>query len=229
MEKSKINKLARELFIETVKLEYSYKFTWMGRPIIQYPQDLISMQEIIWRVKPELIIETGIAHGGSLIYYASLLELLSISGHGDGSVLGVDVDIREHNYNEIVAHPMFKRITMIKGSSVDSKIIKQVKKAAEAKTTIVILDSNHTHDHVLAELEAYANLASVGSYCVVFDTVIEDLPKEICSNRKWGPGNSPKTAVQKFLKTNNNFEVDKTIQDKLLLTVAPDGYLKRKK
>lgn len=224
----KINNLTHQLFLETVKINYSYKFSWMGRPIIQYPQDLLAMQEIIWEGKPDLIIEAGIAHGGSLIFYASLLELLSVSGYGDGSVLGIDVDIRKHNHDEIEAHPMFKRIDMLQGSSIDPDIIKQVNKRAKGKTNIlVVLDSNHTHDHVLAELEAYANLTSIGSYCVVFDTVIEDLPAELCSDRPWGPGDNPKTAVWKFLENNNNFEIDKTIQDKLLLTVAPDGYLKR--
>ena len=225
-----ISSISKQFFTETVKRKYSYDFSWMGRQVIQYPQDLIAMQEIIWEVKPDLIIETGIAHGGSLIYYASLLELISTSGFGEGSVLGIDVDIRKHNRDAIENHPMFKRIEMIQGSSIDPIAVKQVMDKSKDKTNIlVVLDSNHTHDHVLAELEIYAKLVSVNSYCVVFDTVIEDLPSDLSVDRPWGPSDNPKTAVWKFLESNNNFKIDEKIQDKLLVTVAPDGYLKRVK
>jgi cephalosporin hydroxylase len=211
--------------------KYSYNFSWLGRPIIQYPQDMIAMQEIIWAVQPDLIIETGIAHGGSLIFSASLLELnAACGGPRDAEVLGVDIDIRAHNRAAIEAHPMFKRITMIEGSSIAPEIIAQVKaKAAGKQRVLVCLDSNHTHAHVLAELEAYAPLTSVGSYCVVFDTVIEDMPAELFPDRPWGPGNNPKTAVWDYLKTHPEFEIDRSIQHKLLITVAPDGYLQRVK
>ncbi len=204
--------------------QYSYNFSWMGRPIIQYPQDMIAMQEIIWRIKPDLIIETGIAHGGSLIYYASLLELI-----GSGEVLGIDIDIREHNRKEIESHPMFKRIKMIQGSSIDETTINQVKEYAEGKNKIiVVLDSNHTHDHVIKELKLYSPLVSLNSYIVVFDTIVEDLPEGYFSQaRPWGIGNNPKTAAQEFLKNNEDFIVDKTIDNKLLISVAPSGYLKR--
>jgi cephalosporin hydroxylase len=229
LNKKEINHLAQEFFTEATKQRYSYNFTWMGRPIIQYPQDIVAMQEIIWKVKPDLIIETGIAHGGSLIFYASMLELLSISGFGEGSVLGIDIDIREHNRIEIEAHAMFKRIDMIEGSSVDGDIINKVKGFAKDKTNILlVLDSNHTHDHVLAELVAFAPLVSSGSYCVVFDSVIEDLPNELHGDRPWGVGNNPKTALWKYLENNTEFIIDREIHDKLLITVAPDGYLKRK-
>lgn len=218
---------SQAFMISTIDAKYSYNFSWMGRPIIQYPQDMIAMQEIIWDIKPELIIETGVAHGGSLIFYASLLELLSISGCGEGKVLGIDIDIREHNRKEIEAHPMFKRINMIQGSSIASEIIEQVKAQAKGKERIlVVLDSNHTHDHVLDELKAYAPLVSVGSYCVVFDTVVEDLPADFFPDRPWSKGNNPKTAVREFLKANDRFVIDKDMENKLLITVAPDGYLK---
>ena len=209
--------------------KYSYNFSWLGRPIIQYPQDIVAMQEIIWSVQPDLIIETGIAHGGSLIFSASMLELnAACGGPPDAEVLGVDIDIRAHNRVAIEAHPMFKRITMIEGSSIAPEIIAQVKaKAAGKQRVLVCLDSMHTHEHVLAELEAYAPLTSVGSYCVVFDTVIEDMPADLFPDRPWGPGNNPKTAVWEYLKTHPEFEIDKSIQHKLLITVAPDGYLKR--
>ena len=209
--------------------KYSYNFSWLGRPIIQYPQDIVAMQEIIWRVNPDLIIETGIAHGGSLIFSASMLELnAACGGPQNAEVLGVDIDIRAHNREAIEAHPMFKRISMIQGSSIAPEIIEQVKAKASGKQRVLVcLDSNHTHDHVLAELQGYARLTSVGSYCVVFDTIIEDMPDEMFPDRPWGPGNNPKTAVWEWLKTNTEFEIDKQTDYKLLISVAPDGYLKR--
>ncbi len=208
--------------------KYSYNFSWLGRPIIQYPQDMVAMQEIIWTVQPELIIETGIAHGGSLIFYASMLELVASCTGVQGTVLGVDIDIRAHNRAAIEAHPMARRIQMLQGSSIAPDIVAQVCAAAEGKSrALIVLDSNHTHDHVLAELEAYAPLTTVGSYCVVFDTVVEDMPKELSGDRPWGPGNNPKTAVRAYLREHPEFEVDHAMQDKLLVTVAPHGYLKR--
>lgn len=208
---------------------YTYNFRWMGRPIIQTPQDMIAMQELIWSIQPDLIIETGIAHGGSLIFSASMLELnAACGGPKDARVLGVDIDIRAHNREAIEAHPMFKRISMIQGSSIAPETIEQVKIAAAGKQRVLVcLDSNHTHDHVLAELRAYAPLTSVGSYCVVFDTLIEDLPASLFPARPWGPGNNPKTAVWEYLKTHPEFDIDKQIDHKLLISVAPDGYLRR--
>lgn len=203
---------------------YSYNFSWMGRPIIQYPQDMIAMQELIWQLKPDLIIETGIAHGGSLIYYASLLELI-----GNGEVLGIDIDIREHNRREIEAHPMFKRIKMMQGSAIDESLVSEVAKHTEGKQTVMVcLDSNHTHEHVLRELELYSPFVTEGSYLVVFDTIVEDMPKG-AYDRPWDVGNNPKTAVRAFLKTTDAFEIDRQIDNKLLISVAPEGYLKRVK
>ena len=195
----------------------------MGRPIIQYPQDMIAMQEIIWELKPDLIIETGIAHGGSLIYYASLLELI-----GKGEVLGIDIDIRQHNRAEIEAHPMFKRIKMLEGSSISQEMIGKVAAIAAGKQTVlVVLDSNHTHDHVLKELELYAPFVTLNSYLVAFDTIVEDLPNDYMPGRPWRQGNNPKTAVWEFIKSHPEFEIDKRIDNKLLISVGPDGYLKR--
>ena len=234
-----LRKIASEWLALANAKKYSYHFEWQGRPIIQYPQDIVALQELIWNVKPDLIIETGIAHGGSLILSASMLALLDMyeamaASHitdirsSKRKVLGVDIDIRAHNKQAIEAHPLSSRIQMIQGSSISPAIIEQVKSiAAEYETVLVILDSNHTHDHVLAELEAYALLTSVGSYCVVFDTVIEDMSKEMFPDRAWGPSNNPKTAVWKYLETHKEFEIDKSIPYKLLITVAPDGYLKR--
>ena len=210
--------------IRSMELKYAYNFSWMGRPIIQHPQDMIAMQELFWKVQPDLLIETGIAHGGSVIYYASLMELLG----GDGHVLGIDIDIRQHNRNEIEKHPMFKRITMFEGSSLDSEMVSKVAEFSKKyKRIMLTLDSNHTHDHVLNELRFYTPLVTPGSYCVVFDTVVEDMPKGSYSDRPWDKGNNPKTAVWEFLKTNSDFEIDREIENKLLITVAPEGYLKR--
>jgi cephalosporin hydroxylase len=221
-----LRKAAKEFNTESNKAQYSYNFSWMGRPIIQYPQDMIAMQEIIWDIKPDLIIETGIAHGGSLIYYASLLELI-----GKGEVLGIDIDIRKHNKAEIEKHPMFKRITMIEGSSIENSTVEQVKKFAQHKEKIIVcLDSNHTHEHVLKELELYAPFVSLNSYVVVFDTIIEDLPEGyFYQKRPWGVSNNPRTAVDEFLKLHDEFVVDETIDNKLLISVTPHGYLKRVK
>lgn len=209
--------------------QYSYNFSWLGRPIIQYPQDMVAMQEIIWNVQPDLIIETGIAHGGSLIFSASMLELNAVcGGPANAMVLGVDIDIREHNRIAIEAHPMNKRIAMIEGSSIAPEIVARVKEMAAGKQRVLVcLDSNHTHEHVFEELQAYASLTSVGSYCVVFDTVVEDTADACPVDRPWGKGNNPKTAVWKYLESHPEFEVDKEIQNKVLITVAPDGYLKR--
>ncbi len=214
--------LARDFFNESARHKYSYHFSWMGRPIIQLPQDMMAMQELIWNIKPDLVIECGIAHGGSIIYYASLLEL---QGHGE--VLGIDRDIRPHNRQAIESHPMFKRISMIEGSSVDLGVVEQVRALAEGKKVILVLDSNHTHEHVLEELRLYAPLVSVGSYCVVMDTVVEDMPADAFPDRPWGPGDNPKTAVWAYLEENGDFEIDQQMNDKLLISVAPDGYLRR--
>jgi cephalosporin hydroxylase len=215
--------LSNEWLVESCKLRYSYNFTWLGRPIIQFPQDILAMQELIWQVKPDLIVETGIAHGGSLVFYASLLHLLD----NGGRVLGIDIDIREHNRAAIEAHPMSKHIDMIEGSSVDSSIVSQVLERANGKKKILVtLDSNHTHEHVLQELQLYSPLVSKESYLVVFDTVVEDMPSDFFPDRHWGKGDNPKTAVHEFLLSNDRFEIDHDLEYKLLITVAPDGYLK---
>jgi cephalosporin hydroxylase len=219
--------------------KYMYNFKWMGRPIIQTPIDMVAMQELIWQVKPDLIIETGIAHGGSLILSASMLAMIDYCEAAEGGitldpkashrrVLGLDIDIRAHNRVAIEAHPLAHKIDMIQGSSIAPDIIAQVHEYAKGYERILVcLDSNHTHEHVLAELAAYASLVSPGSYCVVFDTIIEDMPDDMFPDRPWGPGDNPKTAVWEYLKTHTEFEIDKSIQHKLLITVAPDGYLKR--
>ncbi len=208
---------------ELVKAKNSYNYHWLGIPIIQIPQDLMAMQELIWEIKPDFIVETGIAHGGSLIFYASMLQLV-----GKGRVIGIDIDIRPHNRAEIERHPLSRRITMIEGSSTSTKTVEEVRRIIGAdKKVIVCLDSNHTHDHVLKELELYTPLVSKHSYCIVYDTGIEDMDVEGEDDRPWGKGNNPKTAVFEFLKHHSNFKIDDDIHTKLLITAAPDGYLYR--
>lgn len=230
---------AHTFTVESARAKYMYNFAWLGRPIIQYPQDMVAVEEIVWQVKPDLIIETGIAHGGSLVYSASLLALLDLCeaieagttldpGCSKRRVIGIDIDIRAHNRAAVEAHPLASRIEMIQGSSIAADVVEQVRRRAQGfKRVLVCLDSNHTHDHVFAELEAYAPLTSMGSYCIVFDTVVEDVPKDLYPDRPWGPGDNPKTAVHQYLKSHPEFAIDRSIQDKLLITVAPDGFLRR--
>jgi cephalosporin hydroxylase len=236
---------------ESIKKNYAQNFTWMERPIIQVPQDTYAIQELIWKCKPDLIVETGVAHGGSLILSASMLALLDYCDAVESNVLfdpkvgkrkvvGIDIDIREHNRSAIESHPMSHKIELIEGSSISPDIINQVKDiAGDYKKILIFLDSNHTHDHVLAELEAYAPLISMGSYCVVWDTGVEDLPEDFCNDRPWGKGNNPKTAVWKYLdilneegriakdETELKLVIDKNIEHKIAITAAPDGFLKR--
>lgn len=222
--------------VTSSKLKYSYHFEWLGRPIIQFPQDIVALQEIIWSTKPDLIIETGIAHGGSLILNASMLALLDLIDIESGKVverprkvLGIDIDIRDHNREAINAHPLANRIEMLEGSSTSEVIVNQIKNFAKTYSRVmVILDSNHTHEHVLTELDIYSQLVTAGQYLIVFDTVIEYFPDGSFLDRDWGKGNNPLTAVQKFISENKNFYVDTQLEHKLLVTVAPSGFLVRK-
>jgi len=213
---------------------YTYGFSWLGRPIIQLPQDIVAFQELITAIDPQLILETGIAHGGSLVLSASLLCMQDIMHGRDprtstSKVIGVDIDIRPHDRKAFDEHPLRFKMELIEGSSIDPAIIQQVCRHANGVDRVLVsLDSNHTHEHVLAELNAYADLVSVGSYCIVFDTAIEDLPAGSFPDRPWDVGNNPKTAVHEWLKQHPEFEIDKRIDDKLLISVAPDGYLRRK-
>ena len=231
---STLGEAAQAFTLASLRHKYSYNWFWLGRPIIQYPQDIVAFQEIVASVKPDLIIETGIAHGGSLVLSASMLCLLDVMEGLDPrksprKVVGVDIDIRPHNRKALDDHPLRFKMELIEGSAIDPTIINQVRShAVGIEKILVSLDSNHTHEHVLAELNAYADLASVGSYCIVFDTVIEDLPAGSFPDRPWDAGNNPKTAVNEWLKQHPGFEIDKEIDNKLLISVAPDGYLRRK-
>lgn len=235
----KLEKATQDWFTAANEARYSYNFQWLGRPIIQYPQDMVAVQELIWKIRPDVIVETGIAHGGSLILSASLLALLDLCDATEAGevldprqpkrrVIGIDIDIRAHNREAIEAHPMASRIDMIQGSSIAPEVVAQVRDAVgHANRVLVCLDSNHTHDHVLAELEGYGPMVTPGSYCIVFDTVIEDMPANMFLDRPWGPGDNPKSAVHAWLANHPEFEVDMGMDHKLLISVAPNGYLRR--
>ncbi|MFM8453542.1 MAG: cephalosporin hydroxylase family protein [Gammaproteobacteria bacterium] len=215
--------MGTQFLIEACKHQYSYNFDWLGLPIIQFPQDMVAVQEIIWKTKPDLIIETGVARGGSLILSASILQLLN----GDGRVIGIDIDIRPHNKKAIETHPLAHRIELIQGSSIDPAVLSKVGSFIQPKHKVmVILDSSHTKEHVLEELNLYENFVSPDCYLIVMDTVVDDMPEGAFPDRPWGKHSNPKQAVHEFLKTNTRFSIDKSIQNKLLITVAPDGYLK---
>jgi cephalosporin hydroxylase len=222
-ESKKLQNLGIDFLIQSCSFKYSYNFDWLGLPIIQFPQDMVAIQEIIWHTKPDVIIETGVARGGSLILSASILHLLN----GNGKVIGIDIDIRPHNREAIESHPLSFRIKLIQGSSIDNTVVEQVKKHIKPTDKVmVILDSNHTHSHVLKELELYSPLVSRECYLVVMDTVIDDMPDDCFPDRPWGKGDNPKIAVHEFLKASDRFEINEEIRNKLLITVAPDGYLK---
>jgi cephalosporin hydroxylase len=224
---AELKQLSLDWMLHADRYKYTYNFTWMGRPIIKYPQDIVIMQELIWNVRPDLIIETGIAHGGSIIFSSSMMELL---GNG-GKVIAVDIDIRKHNRAEIEKHPMMKNITMLEGSSVDEKIVQQIADYAKKfKKVMVVLDSNHSHEHVYRELEMYTPLVSMDSYILLPDTFVEFFPKGYVKDRPWDVGNNPYTAMEAFLKKTDQFVKDENVTNKLLITEAfGGGYLKRVK
>ncbi len=235
----KLSRTSKKWIAQSSIHKYSYHFSWMGRPIIQLPTDIMALQEIIWSTKPDIIIETGIAHGGSLCFSASMLSLLDladlkktstqhVSSKITRKVIGVDIDIRGHNQNALLSHPMADKIVMIEGSSIEKPIFKRIKKLIPSNSKVlVILDSNHTEKHVLEELRLYKELVTVGSYCIVCDTVVAQMADGFYKNRPWGINNNPKGAVEKFLKESPNFVVDEEIDNKLLLSMSPKGYLKR--
>jgi len=215
--------VTRDWFARASKHRYSYHFSWLGVPIIQFPQDLVALQEVIWKVRPDCIIETGVAHGGSLIFYASLLAAMG----SDARVIGIDIEIRPHNREAIEEHLLSSRIDLIVGSStVTSTFDAVVAKAGGSTNPLVILDSNHAYAHVSAELDLYSKLIRKDSYLVVLDTVVDDMPQSFSTDRPWGPNNGPKRAVREFLGRNDRFVIDEDYNSKLLITVAPDGYLR---
>ena len=228
-----LNKAANTFFLETVGSKYSYLFSWMGRPIIQYPQDILMVQELIFKTNPEFIIETGVAHGGSLTLSASMLALLDLRENilprdSKRKVIGIDLEIRKHNRIAIENHFLSNYIELIEGSSTDQNVINKINNLCPSShSTMVFLDSDHTEEHVLRELFLYSKFVTKGSYLIVFDTSIEFFKDINYERKKWSVGNNPRTAISKFLENNNDFEIDKSIDDKLLISVAKEGYLKR--
>lgn len=219
----KLNLERDSFFQNLVDAKYSYNFNWMGVPIIQMPGDLIVFQEIVNKVRPDVIVECGVARGGSILFWSSMLELF----HKVGIVIGVDIEIKTHT-QEAIKDSMFKhRIKLIEGDSTDVSTLNKVKSLIpKDKKVMIVLDSNHTESHVLKELDLYSQLVSTGSYLIVLDTVIEKLKPE--KNRPWGPGDNPMTAVEKFMKDKSNvFKQDFDLEYKSYLTVAPNGFYER--
>ncbi len=215
-----LRKQSLDFIVDSDKYGYGYQWTWLGLPFIQMPQDMIVTQEIIWATKPDVIIETGIAWGGSVVFYASLLQLL-----GKGEVVAVDLNLYDHVRDQIMSYPFSNRIHVYKGSSTDASIAAKMKAHVKpGQKVMVLLDSNHSHQHVLDELRIYAPLVTKGQYLVVSDTICEDIPKQEHRPRPWGPGDNPKTALRAYMKETDRFEIDRYTNDKLLLTYSPDGY-----
>ena len=208
--------------------KYVYSFAWMGRPIIQLPEDMIRLQEVIWDLKPDVLVETGVAHGGSLIFYASLFEAM-----GHGRVVGIDIEIRPHNREAIESHPMKKRIELLEGSSTAPEIVEQVKSMVKpGETVLVVLDSNHTKDHVLSELRAYGPLVSVGSYIVATDGVMEQVQGGPRTDSDWD-WNNPKAAAHAFVAEDSRFVIEEPtfpFNEGVVttrVTYWPDAFIKR--
>jgi len=222
-----LRKKSLEWMLHADKYKYTYNYSWMGRPIVKYPNDMLIQQELMWMLKPDLIIETGIAHGGSIIFSASMQKMMGI----DGEVVGIDIDIRPHNRKLIEEHPMYKNITMFEGNSTDKNFIKKIEEHVTGKKTVmVILDSLHSHQHVYLELQLYSKFVTLGSYCILPDTFIEFFPKGYYSkNRPWDVGDNPYTAMKQFINETDEFEVDKSLTNKAMITETIDGYLKRVK
>ncbi len=223
-EDSALKDAARDLLVRADRHNYSYQWSWLGLPIIQLPGDIVATQEVVWAARPTLIVETGVARGGSLILFASLMELM-----GEGRVVGVDIEVRAHNRAAIEDHPLAHRIALIEGSSIEPETVAAVRgRIAAEDRVMVVLDSNHSHDHVLAELRLYAPLVTPGQYLIVADTVVEDIPVQAHRPRPWGPGDNPKTALDAYLAECDRFERDEYLDAKLLDTANPGGYLRRK-
>lgn len=208
--------------------KYVYSFSWMGRPVIQLPDDMLRLQEVIWDIKPDVLIETGVAHGGSLIFYASLFEAM-----GKGRVIGVDIEIRPHNRAAIEAHPMSKRIDLVEGSSTAPEVLAQVKALMKpGETALVVLDSNHSKQHVLDELRAYGPLVSPGSWIVATDGVMENVVGGPRTAEDW-TWNNPRQAALDFVAENPDFVIEEPVPSfnegvvKDRVTYWPDAYIRR--
>lgn len=230
-----VRTLTREWLALVARYRYVYNWSWMGLPIIQLPADIVATQEVIWAVKPTVIIETGVARGGSIVFNASQLALLDACDRLQGkqsakrTCIGIDIDIRSHNRSAIDAHPLASMIVLYEGSSITDETYQFVKQALDPTDRVmVVLDSNHTRDHVLREMQLYSSLVSPGSFMIVHDTGIEGDPEGRDPDRDWGRGNNPLTAVEDFLRVSSDFYPVEDINDKLLITSSPGGYLRRR-
>jgi cephalosporin hydroxylase len=219
-----IKKRAMDLLVDANNYMYSHQFTWLDVPVIQLPQDLFVTQEILFKTKPDLFIETGIAWGGSVLFHAGILELI-----GNGHLIAIDRVLPDKIKEEIAKHPFSKRITLIEGDSTDPSVLKKVSELVHGNKKVgAFLDSNHEHFHVLNELRAYGPMVTSGQYLTVYATAIEFLPEPRVKNRPWGHGNNPLTAMHEYLKENKNFSIDTQFENKLLSSFAPNGRLIRK-
>ncbi len=221
-----LRELSLKWMLHADKYKYTYNFSWMGRPIIKFPSDMVAQQEVMWRTRPDLVIETGIAHGGSVVFSASMQQMMQIP---NAEVVAVDIDIRKHNRELIEAHPMARHITMYEGDSTSDEMIAKVKRHLEGKKSVmVILDSSHTEEHVFRELERYGDFVTPGNYLILPDTFIEFFPKGYYANRPWDVGNNPYTAMRRFLEMQNDFTIDREVGGKLMICEGIDGYLRKK-
>lgn len=214
---------ALDVLARADRYKWIHQTTWFGEPILNIPHDLFALQEIIYRTRPDFIIEIGVAWGGSLLYYSTLMEAL-----GGKKIIGVDIYIPDDLRERIGSYGrLSERIELVAGSSVERGTVEIIRNIiGESKKVLVILDSHHTHDHVLKELNIYSEFISCGNYLICADTVVEDLPVQTHRKREWGPGNSPKTALNDFLALNSRFEIDYELENKLLFSCNPGGYIR---
>ncbi len=219
---AELRQKANDFLVHSYKHNYGYQWTWLDLPIIQMPQDIVITQELIWKNRPTVIIETGVAWGGSIVLYASLMQL-----YGEGRVVGIDLNLHDHVSDQIMSYPFSDRISLIKGSSTDESIVESIRSSITPEDRVmVILDSNHSHQHVLDELRIYAPMVTQGQHMIVSDTIVETIPSHDERPREWGKGNNPATAVWAYLEESDRFEVDEMVDKRLLMGFTPGGYLR---
>lgn len=213
---------ALDVFIEADRHNWIHQTNWLGEPSLQTPEDLITFQEIIFRTRPDFLVEVGVAWAGSLLFYATIMESI-----GHGQIIGIDIFIPDDLKDRIFSHSISKRIKLIQSSSIEDDSFREISgMIGENKNTMVHLDSDHTEKHVLQELKLYSELVTKGNYLVCGDTIIDFLPEQTHRPREWGKINNPYTALKKFLSSNNRFVVDQSFDMKRLMSNQPGGYLR---
>ncbi len=218
-----LHKSALDFITKSDQHNYAYNWTWLDMPIIQMPEDIMLVQEIIWETKPDIIIETGIAWGGSVVLYASILELI-----GKGQVLAIDKVLPQHNIDAIMKYNFSSRIKLFEGSSIDESIVNAIRDIIKPTDKVmVLLDSNHTHAHVYEELKIWESFVTSGQYLVISDTIVEEIPEQTHRSRSWGHGDNPMTALNQFLSENNKFTRENDYNHKAICSFTRNGYLKR--